>query len=130
MTELLGESLAASLTVTSLETSVAWYQEVLGFSINRRHERDGKLFGVSLRAGAVELLLTQDDGKKGPERVRGEGFSLQVTTEQSADELADQARAHGVVLETAPTTVPWGRRVFRLRDPDGFRWTISSTRAV
>ena len=129
MTELRGESLEASLTVKHLEVSVAWYHDVLQFTIDRRHEREGKLIAASLRAGDVELLLTQDDGKKGLDRVTGEGFSLQITTAQSADELADHARLHGATLDTDPTSTPWGRRVFRLRDPDGFRWTISSTHA-
>ena len=130
MTELRGDSLAASLTVKNLDASVTWYQKVLGFSIDRRHEREGKLIAVSLKAGAVDLLLTQDDGKKGADRSKGEGFSLQITTQQNADELAARVRAQGATLDTEPTTVPWGRRIFRLRDPDGFRWTISSTHAA
>lgn len=130
MAEMQGDSLGASLTVKNLEASVAWYREVLRFEIDRRHEREGKLIAVSLRAGAVELLLTQDDGKKGLDRAKGEGFSLQITTQQDADELAEHARKHGANLDTEPTSVPWGRRIFRLRDPDGFRWTISSTHAV
>jgi len=36
---LLGESVEASLTVKDLDTSVAWYRDVLGFAVDRRHER-------------------------------------------------------------------------------------------
>ena len=122
-----GVSLEASLTVSSLEKSAAWYVDILGFVIDRRHEREGRLIAVSLRAGAVRLLLTQDDGAKGGSRSKGEGFSLQITTRQSADELANQAKHHGATLDTEPTTAPWGVRIFRLRDPDGFRITISSS---
>ncbi|MFI5235904.1 MAG: VOC family protein, partial [Gemmatimonadales bacterium] len=46
-----GESLEASLTVKNLEASAAWYTDVLGFTIDRKHERGGKLIAVSLRAG-------------------------------------------------------------------------------
>jgi uncharacterized glyoxalase superfamily protein PhnB len=127
MMALHGDGLGASLTVKDLEASVTWYHEVLGFGIERRHERDGRLFAVSLKAGTVDVLLTQDDGTRGLDRAKGEGFSLQITTRQNADMLAAQAREHGVTLDTEPTTMPWGRRAFRLRDPDGFRWTISST---
>jgi uncharacterized glyoxalase superfamily protein PhnB len=122
-----GSGLAASLTVRDLERSAVWYQQTLGFTVDRRHERQGRLVGISLKAGAVSLLLTQDDGAKGLDRVKGDGFSLQITTTQSADSLADRAKRHDAVLDTEPTTVPWGPRIFRLRDPDGFRWTISST---
>lgn len=121
-----GNDLAASLTVRDLERSVTWYLDTLGFTVDRKHERHGRLVAVSLKAGVLKLLLTQDDGAKGLDRANGEGFSLQLSTTQSADALADRARTHGAVLDTEPTDTPWGPRIFRLRDPDGFRWTISS----
>jgi uncharacterized glyoxalase superfamily protein PhnB len=131
MTELLsGVSLDASLTVADLELSTMWYTAVLGFSVDRRHEREGRLIAVSLRAGAVRVLLTQDTGAKGADRIKGEGFSLQISTHQDADTLASAIKAHGVVLDTEPVTLPHGVRAFRLRDPDGFRFTISSTPAA
>ena len=125
--QLEGNDLGASLTVRDLERSAAWYRETLGFTVDRKHERQGRLIAISLKAGTVNLLLTQDDGTKGPDRAKGEGFSLQITTTQSADSLAARAKRHGATLDTEPTDMPWGPRVFRLRDPDGFRWTISST---
>jgi uncharacterized glyoxalase superfamily protein PhnB len=121
-----GNDLAPSLTVRDLERSAAWYRETLGFTVDRKHERQGRLVAISLKAGAVNLLLTQDDGAKGLDRPKGEGFSLQISTTQSADSLAARARRHGAVLDTEPTDMPWGPRIFRVRDPDGFRWTISS----
>ena len=128
MTEQLkAESLQASLTVRNLDRSADWYTEVLGFEVDRRHEREGKLIAVSLRAGAVRILLTQDDGGRGFERQKGEGMSLQFTTQQDADSLAAAIKQKGTALDTEPVTAPHGARIFRLRDPDGFRLTISST---
>src|SRR5467141_244728 len=75
-------SLQASLTVKDLTRSVAWYRDVIGFTIDSEHKRDGRLLAVSLKAGAVRILLTQDDGAKGLDRAKGEGFSLQYTTTQ------------------------------------------------
>ena len=120
--------LAASLTVKDLATSVAWYRDTVGFTIDRRLERDGRLLAVSLRAGQVRLLITQDDGARGGglDRAKGEGFSLQLTTPQDIDTLAAQIQSRGGTLESAPVTMPWGVRIFRIRDPDGFRFTISS----
>ena len=131
MTEQLrAESLQAALTVASLEQSVAWYGDVLGLEVERQHERNGRLIAVSLRAGAVRILLTQDDGAKGLERSKGEGMSLQFTTNQDADSLAAAIKARGATLDTEPITAPHGARIFRLRDPDGFRLTISSVSAT
>ena len=55
----LADSLEASLTVKDLENSLAWYRDVMGFTVDRKHERAGKLMAVSLRAGAVRLLISQ-----------------------------------------------------------------------
>ena len=129
-TQLQGESLGASLTVSDLERSAAWYVEVLGFAEDRRHEREGRLIAVSLQAGAVRILLTRDDGAKGLDRAKGAGLSLQITTGQNADALAERVRNHDWPLDTEPVTMPHGVRAFRLRDPDGFRFTISSTLVV
>ena len=41
------------------------------------------MFAVSLRAGRVPFLLTQDDGAKGVDRVKGEGFPCALQTDSS-----------------------------------------------
>ena len=126
MTSLVGRALSASLTVKDIQASLNWYRDVVGFTIARNFEREGKLFAVSLNAGDVRILLTQDDGAKGLDRVKGEGFSLMITTDQNVDELANQIKQLGGKLESEPETSRYGMRAFRLRDPDGFRLTISS----
>jgi uncharacterized glyoxalase superfamily protein PhnB len=126
---LIAQSLAASLTVADVRRSLAWYRDVLGFSLDREHERDGKLIAVSLRAGEVRILLTQEDGAKGVDRVKGQGFSLQITTTQDIDSIAAHAKGAGATLDAEPADA-WGVRVFRLRDPDGFRLVFSSPRSA
>jgi len=121
-------ALTAALTVKDLETSLAWYRDVVGFTVARRHERDGTLRAVSLKAGAVEILIGRDDGAKGADRVKGQGMSLRFTTAQNVDDLAKRIKAQGGTLESEPADMPWGPRVFRLRDPDGFMLVISSER--
>ena len=123
-------SISASLTVKDLQKSLAWYVDVVGFIVDRKIERDGKLRAVTLRAGDVQLSINQDDGAKGWERVKGEGFSLRLTTDQSVDEVANRIKKHGGMLDTEPADMPWGARIFRLRDPDGFKLTISSVQVV
>jgi uncharacterized glyoxalase superfamily protein PhnB len=126
---LLAESLGASLTVADVRRSVDWYRDVLGFSIDQEHEREGRLVAVSLRAGTIRILLTQEDGAMGVDRVKGQGFSLQFTTAQDIDALAAHAKSAGATLDTEPTDA-WGVRVFRLRDLDGFRLVFSSPRGT
>ena len=120
-------TLSASLTVAVLQASLAWYRDVLGFTVVRTFDRAGTMFAASLRAGAVPILLTQDDGAKGLDRVKGEGISLQLTTAQNIDELARRVQERGGTLDSEPVDA-WGARVFRLRDPDGFKLVISSER--
>lgn len=123
-----GQALHASLTVADLETSVAWYRDALGFGVERRMEREGKVTSVAMRGGEVRILLNQDDGARGADRVKGEGFSLMITTSGSVDEVAARIKAHGGTLDSEPADMPWGARAFRVRDPDGFRFAISSAR--
>lgn len=121
-------SLSASLTVNDIQKSLAWYRDVLAFAVEQEYERDGKLLAVSLKAGAVAILLSQDDGSRGADRVKGEGFSLMLTTAENVDDVAKRIKAKGGSLSTEPTDMPWGARTFRLQDPDGFKLVISSER--
>lgn len=120
------DDLSASLTASDLPASIAWYHQVLGFGVAKRFEREGKLIAARLKAGEVLILLGQDDGAKGADRTKGLGFSLQLTTRQDIDEIAARVKEHGGTLDTEPSDTPWGGRIMRLRDPDGFRLTISS----
>src|SRR5262249_60720333 len=122
-------AMTASITVNDLATSLAWYRDALGFTVDREYERDGKLRSIAIVAGNVRLLLNQDDGAKGWDRVKGQGFSLQFITSQRVDAIANRIKAAGGTLETEPADMPWGVRMFRVRDPDGFRFAVSQERA-
>ena len=124
---LMAQSLDASLTTADVNRSRDWYRDVLGFVVDREFQRDDTLFAVSMRAGSIRILLTQDNGGRGANRTKGEGFSLQITTPQDIDAIADHAKRSGAQLESEPADA-WGVRVFRLRDPDGFKLVISSPR--
>jgi len=121
-----GRALAATLTVNDLQKSLAWYRDVLGFTVDQQHEREGTVRAVSLKAGTVRILIGQDDGAKGWDRKKGEGMSLMITTAQDVDELAARIKERGGTLELEPTDMPWGARAFRVQDPDGFKLAISS----
>lgn len=118
-------SIEASLTVKDLAKSVKWYTEILGFTKTAENERDGKLVSVAIAAGDIHLRLNQDDGKKGWDRVKGQGLSLQFTTTGDLDAVAARAKKAGATLGSEPADMPWGARIFRITDPDGFAFTVS-----
>lgn len=114
-----------SLTVADLPRSVAWYRDVLGFTEGERWEHeDGTVLGQQLKAGAVDLMLNQDDFAKGRDRHKGEGVRVWWSTAQSLDALAAAIRAKGAKLDYGPDETPWGDRAFGITDPDGFHITV------
>ena len=114
-----------SITVNDIEKSLAWYRDVLGFTVKERWENEGKLAGVEMAAGDVSFMLGQDDWQKGRDRVKGEGFRIYCTTGQNADRLAESIKVRGGLLSGEPRD-EWGMRTFAVEDPDGFKITISS----
>ena len=118
-------SAAPGFTVNDLQKSIAWYRDILGFTVKDRWERDGKLLGVELVAGRAMFGLSQDDWKKGRDRRKGEGFSIHCTTVQDVDKMAARIKARGGALLHEPRDEPWGARDFAVADPDGFKITIS-----
>ena len=117
-------SASPAFTVNDLGRSLAWYRDILGLAVGERWERDGKLLGVSLKAGKVDFMIAQDDWKKGRDRKKGEGFRLYCTTTQDVDALAKGIVARGGTLDSGPQDQAWGSRDFSLTDPDGFKITI------
>lgn len=119
------KAFTVSLTVKDLQKSLAWYTEALGFAVDRKLERDGTVRGYALKAGDVGISINQDDGAKGWDRVKGQGFSLRFTTDQSVDDIAQRVKNHGATLDLEPTDMSWGVRLIRLIDPDGYKLSIS-----
>lgn len=117
--------MSAGLTVSDLEASRAWYCDVVGFTLLDTYEHEGEVRGHLIVAGAVRLLLNQDDWSKGRDRVKGVGMRFHMDTAQDVDELAAGIKARGGSLASEPADMPWGARAFSLVDPDGFQMTIA-----
>ena len=115
---------SVSITVKDLQKSTAWYQNVVGFGIERTIEQEGKTIIVSLKAGEVRISLNQDDGAKGWDRIKALGFSINIWTTEDIDAIANRIKASGGKLDSEPVDAPWGARFFRLTDPDGFKLAI------
>lgn len=119
-------SLVPSLTVNDLQTSIAWYRDILGFIVAEEFKQGDQVMGVRLQAGTVNFLLTQDDFAKGRDRQKGVGLRFFCMTAQDIDQLAASIRERGGQLTQEPTDQPWGARDFAVVDPNGFNISIST----
>lgn len=114
-----------SLTVNNLQESLRFY-EALGFTVDEKWEQEGVLLGAMLKAGHCQLGLSQDDGQKGRDRVKGVGIRLYIEAGNDIDAMAAQAKHAGLTLAVEPRDTEWGARAFDVVDPSGFLLTISS----
>jgi uncharacterized glyoxalase superfamily protein PhnB len=94
--------------------------------VDERWKKKGVLLDVILRAGEVQIGLSQDDWKKGRDRTKGVGMRIYVYTNQDIDQLATDAMKAGIALDKEPHDTPWGSRAFEVTEPSGFNLTISS----
>ena len=113
-----------SLTVNSLEKSLRFYTEGLGFEIERTVERDGQVRFYMLRAGNATLGLGQDDFAKGKDRVKGVAMRIYIVTGEDLHVVANRIKAAGIKLDSDPAPMASGPLGFSLTDPDGFMITI------
>ena len=118
-------SLMPSLTVDDLQRSLDFFA-ALGFEVEDRWEENGVMLGAMLKAGSVRIGLSQDDGKKGRDRVKGVGMRLYIETTDDIDGIARRAREAGLTLAAEPHDTEWGSRAFDVTEPTGFLLTIAS----
>jgi uncharacterized glyoxalase superfamily protein PhnB len=119
-------TIAPGFTVNDVHKSIAWYTDMLGFTVKERWEHEGTLRGAEMASGHVSIFLSQDDWKLGHDRVKGAGTRMYVTTGEIVDTLADRIKAHGGTLEHEPKD-DWGMRTFAVTDPDGYKLTFMYT---
>ncbi len=121
-------TLGCSITCKDVTESIRWYRDVLGFQVAMQFEHEGKIGGAVVVAGDIRIVLNQDDGKLGWDRVKGQGFYLQINVATPADVDASAARIKGAgwTLLDEPADRPWGARMFQFKDPDGFKLGVST----
>jgi len=124
-TPLKAKTVSPTFTVDDLQKSIRFF-EALGFGVEERWEESGVLLGVMMQAGQAHIGLSQDDWKKGRDRVKGVGMRIFIGTGQNVDELAARATAAGLRLDEEPHDTPWGSRAFDVTEPSGFKLTIST----
>jgi uncharacterized glyoxalase superfamily protein PhnB len=121
-------NLGASITCKDLETSIRFYRDAIGFAVAQTFEHEGKVVGAVVAAGDCRIVLNQDDGKLGWDRIKGQGFYLQINVAGAADvdAAAVRIKAGGGALLGEPADQPWGARMFQFKDPDGFKLGVST----
>jgi len=120
-----GKGVMPSLTVNNLQQSLDFFSG-LGFEVEDKWEVDGKVLGAMLKAGDARLGLSQDDGKKGTNRVKGVGVRIYIEALNDVDQIAARAKSSGITLTKEPHDTEWGSRAFEVTEPSGFLLTITS----
>jgi len=121
-------NLGCSITCKDLQASIRFYRDAIGFAVAHSFENDGKVVAAVIAAGDIRIVLNQDDGKLGWDRVKGQGLYLQINVAGPADVDAAAARITGAggTLLDQPADRPWGARMFQFKDPDGFKLGVST----
>lgn len=121
-------TLGCSITCKDLDASIRFYRDAIGFGVAQTFERDGKVVAAVVAAGDIRIVLNQDDGKLGWDRIKGQGFYLQINVAGLADVDAAAARikAAGGTLLSEAADRPWGVRMFQFNDLDGFKLGVST----
>ena len=121
-------NLGCSITCRDLETSIRFYRDAIGFVVAQTFEHDGKVVAAVVAAGDCRIVLNQDDGKLGWDRIKGQGFYLQINVAGAADvdRAAARITAAGGALLDEPADRPWGARMFQFKDLDGFKLGVST----
>ena len=121
-------TMGCSLTCKDLQSAIRFYRDAVGLAVLQTYENEGKVVVAIVGAGDIRIVLNQDDGKLGWDRIKGQGFYLQINVAALADVDAAAARvkAAGGTLIDEPADRPWGVRMFQCRDLDGFKMGVST----
>lgn len=103
------------LEVNSIEESLAFYHDVLGFEINK-HTPESEPPMATLQAGALKISLAQHLETM-LKRGRGVNFFLGV---DDVDEYFRVLKERGAEV-WPPADEGWGGRFITLQDPDKYR---------
>ena len=104
-------------TVADVSASLAFYKDVLGFTVEFEHD-DPPIYAI-VRRGAAQLHLRIVGDDEESKIARGRS-TLYVFTDD-VDALHAELAAKGCVVEGPPQTYSYGMREMVLRDLDGNR---------
>lgn len=107
------------LHVSSVEASVSFYVDRLGFIVAWRYEEDGRTRVAQVERGSCALILSDQWPEKFGKGLTFISMNVQPETREGAvaalDALRAEFEARGVVVKDGQ----WGYRVLVVEDPDG-----------
>ncbi|MHB1392974.1 MAG: VOC family protein [Clostridia bacterium] len=110
--------------VSDVEKFVNFYQDVLGYELIDRGEKENRMNYAILKGLNHELFISEREGfQKENENFRHIGYSV-----DNADELLSEFKSKGYVDDDLQVIVKQFSRQFYIKDPDGFeidmiQWT-------
>lgn len=118
------KGIVPALAVESIERSVQFYAEVLGFDVESALPGpDGKLVHASVKRGDASVMFgardpnnPHDQGKPGA----GVALFMTVADHEDIDAYFHRVREAGAAVVQEPTDQFWGHRDWIVADPDGY----------
>ena len=113
------------IAVRDVDETLAFYRDVLGFTLNFASGEPATYGNVSWRewttTGAnIDFRLADEDAPA------NSAVSLYITLGAAVDELFERYRKSGVMVEMEPVDQDYGRREFTIQDCNGCRLTFST----
>ena len=107
---------AVEIQVADFYKSLAFYRDVLGFSIVRFNEKENDNFATLSFQGEV-FMIAEVHGLPSP---RGVGVLLRFILPGGLKEYHDKVKARGAKIEGPIETASYGLTRFFVKDPDGY----------
>src|SRR5258707_2800115 len=101
----------AGFNTTHMEAMLAYYTEVIGFTLEERGGDGGAYLSNALDHHCIALYPSTESG------LRHIGF--QIHSSQSLQEVSAQLRAQGIEVDTQTDAQPGVPELLQLRDPEG-----------
>lgn len=118
-------SLAPLLNVRDCAATVAFYRDMLGFTVVEAWPQSGAPTYARLSNGAVELMLNQPEEPLSAPSIEPYGGAILFLRVESVRALYEELIAKGC-SPSEPTSETYGIDEMHLRDPDGYWLGFSS----
>ena len=103
---------------TDFEASLAFYRDVLGWSVTESWGGQGRGRGVSLSGGGMKVVLAEDTAPGAADQ--GLGMARpNIHLDIHDIDARFRSLPQGTHVVRSPEETPWGTRWFVVRDPDG-----------
>lgn len=106
----------STITVSNMEASLKFYQEVLGLTVKRHYTAPSGTELAFLGEGSTEIELIHHPDHPAPGRVEGISLGFEVA---DLDEAMATFTEKGIAIESGPFQPNPMIRFFYVRDPDG-----------